>query len=67
LLDHYLPLKIPDYRRRCYPRFSGSIYGGYLRATARDLEKDTGVEVSTGFVASRTKRMAAKEALQKSG
>ena len=36
-------------------------------ATARALTNDTGVEVSAGFVASRIKRMAAKEALQKSG
>jgi len=31
------------------------------------LTNDTGVEVSAGFVASRIKRMAAKEALQNSG
>ena len=36
-------------------------------ATARALTNNTGVEVSAGFVASRIKRMAAKEALQKSG
>jgi hypothetical protein len=36
-------------------------------ATARALTNDTGEEVVAGFVASRIKRMAAKEALQKSG
>jgi hypothetical protein len=36
-------------------------------ATARALTNDTGVEVSAGFVASRIKRMAAKEGLQNSG
>jgi DNA invertase Pin-like site-specific DNA recombinase len=36
-------------------------------ATARALTNDTGVEVSAGFVASRIKRMAVKESLQKSG
>ena len=36
-------------------------------ATARALTNNTGVEVSAGFVASRIKRIAAKEALQKSG
>jgi DNA invertase Pin-like site-specific DNA recombinase len=36
-------------------------------ATARALTNNTGVEVSAGFVASRIKRMAAKEALQNSG
>jgi hypothetical protein len=30
-------------------------------ATARALTNDTGIEVSAGFVASRIKRMAAKE------
>ena len=36
-------------------------------ANARALSNNTGVEVSAGFVASRIKRMAAKEDLQKSG
>ena len=36
-------------------------------ATAWALTNNTGVEVSAGFVASRIKRIAAKEALQKSG
>jgi len=36
-------------------------------ATARALTNNTGVEVSTDFVGSRIKRMAVKEALQKSG
>ena len=36
-------------------------------ATARALTNNTGVEVSAGFVASRIKRMADKEALQTSG
>ena len=36
-------------------------------AAARALTNNTAVEVSAGFVASRIKRMAAKEALQKSG
>jgi DNA invertase Pin-like site-specific DNA recombinase len=36
-------------------------------ATARALTGNTGVEVSAGFVASRIKQMAAKEALQRSG
>jgi hypothetical protein len=31
------------------------------------LTNNTGVEVSAGFVASRIKRMAVKESLQKSG
>jgi len=36
-------------------------------ATARALTNNTGAEVSAGFVASRIKRMADKEALQTSG
>ena len=36
-------------------------------ANARALSNNTGVEVSAGFVASRIKRMAAKETLQRSG
>ena len=36
-------------------------------AIARALTDDTGVEVSAGFVATRIKRMVAKEALQRSG
>ena len=36
-------------------------------AIVRALTDDTGVEVSAGFVATRIKRMVAKEALQMSG
>ena len=36
-------------------------------ANARALSNNTGVEVSAGFVATRIKRMVAKEALQRSG
>jgi hypothetical protein len=45
----------------------GIINDNNFSAAARALTNNIGVEVSAGFVVSRIKQMAAKEALQTSG